>query len=136
MLANQSRKRDLFRQWEGVQATCIRSQVIAMASYKNSTGNKINCKPSPNEIHLLLNSQKMLISQLSPPLFHPYHPQVTLSIQRLKFTYHLLIHLLIDSFLPPSLHYLLIEKTLFSRTWVCHVEKLRRESHAGETNKE
>lgn len=135
MLANQSRKRDLFRQWEGIQATCIRSQVIVMASYKNSTGNKINCKPSPNEIHLLLNSQEMLISQLSPPLFHPYHPQVTLSTQRHQV--HLpFAHALIDSFLPPFLHYLLIEKTLFSRTWVCHVEKLGRESHAGETNRE
>lgn len=109
MLANQSRKVDLFRLWEEVEVTCIQGQIGVLPWCKKYfKGNKINCKP-PTLMKLRLPPRltgKVNQSIASHSLFLSfsiYRPPFP--FKDIKFTFRTLLHLWVYSSLPPlSVH--------------------------------
>ena len=97
MLANQSRKVDLFRLWEEAEVTCIQGQIGVLPWCKKYfKGNKINCKP-PTLMKLRLPPRltgKVNQSIASHSLFLSfsiYKPPFP--FKDIKFTFLTLLHL-------------------------------------------
>lgn len=128
MLPNQSRKRHLFRQWEGAQLHGHEVKFMSWLPARTSQETRQSANPTLMKSIYLPGSLERLISQLPPPsflLFPPSPNKPPFSSERLQVHFSL-AHPSINLFIPPSLHYLLIEKTQFSSTGICLLRTVKK----------